>query len=241
MTIEVFDARGRLVRRASSADPVTPIATTDNTPDYWMRRESVPGATAGAHRWWWDLHENAPPTAERGWPMTAIVRDTPAEPRGAWVTPGTYTVRLTVDGRTHEQPLTVRMDPRVPVTTAQLEGTHALALRVLAVWRADSAAASRVHALRGALATGAETDSLRRDLAVLEGSGGGPWWARPSGGAPDLAKLASECSRVFDLLQRSDSPPTEAISSLVPAAERTLAQLLARERELAERARSATR
>lgn len=241
VTIEVLDARGRLVRRASSSDPVAPIATADNTPDYWMRRESVPGATAGAHRWWWDLHENAPPTAERGWPMTAIAHETPAEPRGAWVTPGSYTVRLTADGRTHEQPLTVRMDPRVPVTTAQLEATHTLALRVVAVWRADSAAASRVHALRAALAPGAATDSLRRDLATLEGGGGGPWWARPSGGAPDLAKLSSECSRVFDILQRSDSPPTEAIASLVPAAERTLAQLLARERELTGRASGGAR
>jgi hypothetical protein len=46
--------------------------------------------------------------------------DTPVVPQGLLVLPGTYEVRLTVDGRTSTQPLTVAMDPRVHATPADL-------------------------------------------------------------------------------------------------------------------------
>jgi hypothetical protein len=35
--------------------------------------------------------------------------------------PGTYEVRLTADGKTYKQPLTVAMDPRVKITQAELQ------------------------------------------------------------------------------------------------------------------------
>ena len=35
-----------------------------------------------------------------------------------WVAPGTYTVRLTVDGKSSTQPIVVKMDPRVKETPA---------------------------------------------------------------------------------------------------------------------------
>jgi hypothetical protein len=66
------------------------------------------------HRFVWDLH--AAPSGEvrrRGgeYPISAIFQDTPGV-QGEWMPPGTYTVRLTVDGRSYTQPLTVVPDPR---------------------------------------------------------------------------------------------------------------------------------
>ncbi len=238
VTIDVLDRTGRLVRHVASTDLVREPATRGETPGYWMRREVPISGAAGAQRWWWDLRETAPPARERSWGMSAIAHDTPSDPRGPWVVPGTYTVWLGVDGHTFEQPLVVRMDPRVPVSTADLETQHALSLRLLAVWRADSAAADRVHARRAALTgTDAATDSLRRDLTALEGRSSGPWWAR-GGGGKDFAALASDCQRALDTIQRSDSAPTPALAEAVPAAERALAALLERERVLTTRAAS---
>src|SRR5262249_819118 len=37
-----------------------------------------------------------------------------------WAGPGTYTVRLTVDGKSYNQPLTLRLDPRVKTLAADL-------------------------------------------------------------------------------------------------------------------------
>ena len=39
-----------------------------------------------------------------------------------WVAAGAYTVKLTVDGKSYTQPLTVKMDPRVKATA---EGLYA--------------------------------------------------------------------------------------------------------------------
>ena len=54
------------------------------------------------------------------YPISAVFRETPREPRGPWAVPGTYTVRLSVDGRTLSQPLRVKLDPRVKSSAEDL-------------------------------------------------------------------------------------------------------------------------
>jgi hypothetical protein len=44
---------------------------------------------------------------------------------GVEAVPGTYTLRLIVDGKPYTQPLTVKADPRDPATTAALQQRHA--------------------------------------------------------------------------------------------------------------------
>ena len=72
-----------------------------NVPTYWIRPFARPATTAGMHRFVWDLHA-APAAGERRrggeYPISAIYQDTPGT-QGEWMPPGTYTVRLTVDGR----------------------------------------------------------------------------------------------------------------------------------------------
>ena len=64
-------------------------------PTYWLRPVQRPSASAGMHRFVWDLHA-APKTDAKPeeLPISAIVHDTPAE-QGEWVPPGVYTVKLT--------------------------------------------------------------------------------------------------------------------------------------------------
>jgi hypothetical protein len=47
-------------------------------------------------------------------------------PTAPWVPPGRYTVRLTVNGRSYVQPLTLRLDPRVKAPAAGLRQLAAL-------------------------------------------------------------------------------------------------------------------
>ena len=64
----------------------------------------------------------APPRATSySYPMAAVPGRTRRMPLGPWVMPGTYTVRLTTGGTTLERPLTVRMDPRVKTSDADLQ------------------------------------------------------------------------------------------------------------------------
>ncbi|MBS1707929.1 MAG: glycoside hydrolase [Armatimonadetes bacterium] len=109
VTLEFVDSAGKVARSFSSEDKQVPLNPKAITVDpRWARPLVGLGTVAGAHRFVWDLRLAA---SGRGLSMQAIWFDTPLS-KGAFVTPGAYMVRLTVDGVRHEQPLAVRADPR---------------------------------------------------------------------------------------------------------------------------------
>src|SRR5438477_10182549 len=67
------------------------------------------------------MHYTPLPGIEPEYPMSAVNRDTPPSPTSPWVVPGEYTVVLTAGGKSYAQPLTVKMDPRVKMSQAELE------------------------------------------------------------------------------------------------------------------------
>ena len=131
IVIEVLDAAGKLVRHYSSADQGEPPEKDLNVPTYWIRPPQIPPAAAGMHRFVWDLRYTPPDALRGGYPMTAIDHNTPREPRGPIALPGEYTVKLTVDGKSFTQPLTVKMDPRVKTPPAGLKQQFDLAMKVV--------------------------------------------------------------------------------------------------------------
>ncbi len=109
VTLEILDQAGQTLRRYSSDDR-TPQRNLDTLAfqAIWMPVPEPLSAAAGMHRWVWDLRGQAPAGGEgRGGGGGGMSRG-----RGASVQPGTYTVRLTVDGKTYDQPLIVKPDPR---------------------------------------------------------------------------------------------------------------------------------
>lgn len=114
VTLEVFDARGKLVRRYSSADKPEPVDTAGwRYPTYWLRSPQELSAQAGMHRFVWSLHYPAPDVLDPVLPMGVVYHDTPLGPRGPVALPGGYSVKLTVDGHSYNQPLILLADPRV--------------------------------------------------------------------------------------------------------------------------------
>jgi hypothetical protein len=100
------------VRRVSSTDRPTPPNPLLDVPTYWLRPFQPLFSEAGMHRFVWDLH--GPVNQGEGKdepPISAIYRDTPIG-QGEWMPPGSYTVKLTVDGNAYTQPLLVKADPR---------------------------------------------------------------------------------------------------------------------------------
>ena len=126
VAIAVYDASGSLVRRYSSDDPA-PRPVEFDKPSYWERPFIRPATDAGMHRFVWDLHEPTPQALNYDLPISANFEDTPRVPQGALVVPGHYTVRLTVDGVTRSQPLTLVMDPRIHVSQAALVRQYRMA------------------------------------------------------------------------------------------------------------------
>jgi len=111
------------VRRYASSDKPEPLEKTAGEhpiPMYWVRPAQILSGAAGVHRFVWDLHYAPPESLEHEFPISAILHDTPKYPLGAWVVPGNYTVKLTVDGKSYSQPLVVKMDPRIKTSLADL-------------------------------------------------------------------------------------------------------------------------
>jgi hypothetical protein len=120
------------------------------------------------HRFVWDLRYPPPAAAEFTYPISATPYDTPKTPRGVWALPGTFQIRLTVDGRTYRQALTTRTDPRVRTTIADLTAQFTLSKRLdSTVRRLAEAAAAAQKSLASA---GADRPALEKRLAAIDRS-----------------------------------------------------------------------
>jgi len=106
LSIEILDPAGEVIRKYSSEDKPTPVnPDTLNIPAFWVRTPEPLSTAAGMHRWIWDLRPTPPPRPAGGGGFGG---------RGGapLVLAGTYTVRMTVGGKSYTQPLIVKMDPR---------------------------------------------------------------------------------------------------------------------------------
>ncbi|MBI3569357.1 MAG: glycoside hydrolase [Gemmatimonadetes bacterium] len=225
VVIEILGEKGRVIRKYSSADPVEPPKDVGNWPYYWFRPAQVPAAKAGLQRFVWDLHY-APPGDSCTLPISATPFNTKCEPEGPWVHPGTYTVKLTVDGKSYTQPVTVVMDPRVKTPAIDLKLQSTLSLALYDAYIEAPATARLVRALHAQVAdrTGKATGELATALGALaksldeiagpeptagRGGFGGGRGGRGGPPAPDsFASVAAQLLPVMNVLQEADATPT---------------------------------
>jgi len=146
ITIEIVDKAGHVVRHYSSADRVlnpdpardpeaydrvcqeNPKAPDCNLPLYWAAPTVALSTAPGMHRMTWDLRyepirDEREDLGEDESGNGAVPHRTVPAMEAPWAAPGAYTIRLTGSGKHYEQPLTLRLDPRVktsPVALAQL-------------------------------------------------------------------------------------------------------------------------
>ena len=161
VTLEIFDNAKKLVRRYSSDDKADPIDPAVNVPTYWIRPPSIPATTAGLHRFVWDLCYPPPDAIDHDYPISATYRDTPRSPMGVLAMPGEYSVKLTVNGKSYTQLLTVKMDPRVKTPLAGLQQQFALAQRIVGLMH------QTFEAVQQASTGKAELEGRNRALAAL--------------------------------------------------------------------------
>ncbi|MCX6550241.1 MAG: glycoside hydrolase [Acidobacteria bacterium] len=246
VTIEILDAAGRVIRRYASTDAIErPDPATAAVPLYWYRAGRAVPATTGMHRITWDMHYQALPGGggRGGLPIAAVPFDTAAPPNAPWVAPGAYTVRLTVDGKSCAQPITVKMDPRVRTTAPGLAEQAALSkalydgalvaqatLQTLRTLRADVKLAQD---RAGQSAVAKSLAAFDQKLAALEGgagSGFGPGGGGRGGapGGPDtFASIGASLTSLVSLLQAADATPTTQLVAAVGERRQALASLVA--------------
>jgi photosystem II stability/assembly factor-like uncharacterized protein len=132
-----LDGRGRLIREFKSAPAQETAkdakkeepqqAARQDTAQPPQSKDPKVSLSAGLNRFVWNMrHPDAVKIEGEGGTWEAFENQLV----GPQIAPGTYRVRLVVDGETLETEFEVRKDPRVPATQADLDAQFALAMKV---------------------------------------------------------------------------------------------------------------
>ncbi len=225
LTVDILDSRGRLVRHLSSAR-TNKVEQPPEWPDRVVPSDIIP-AEPGMNRLAWDLRYNDPVQIPGAFYSGEA-------PRGPLVGPGLYHVRLTVDGQTRMQTLTVAADPRSVGATAAIFGKTELALatvhdidrlhravNAIRKTREGLAAAKKAQPALGARIDGvaAALDPLEQTLMQVNMKGSEANLAFPGMLNEQLASFQST-------LEDADTPPTQQHAAMFRSLHGQLDQVL---------------
>ncbi|MEO7995829.1 MAG: glycoside hydrolase [Gemmatimonadaceae bacterium] len=243
VTLEIVDAAGKILRSYSSADTATnphpgvdPVAynkmcqqhTTAlncGLPLYWQSPPMLIGANKGMHRFSWDMRFDPieTPDGEIGGgedATGAVPHRTYPDAHAPWVAAGTYSVRLTVDGTKFTQPITVRMDPRVKTSAAELTRLATLSRALYDEAVSTYAAFTEARKLSTSLASQSEKAALRAGIDSIAPATAAPGGGRGGGGgggfgggggappAPTLDRASAALLAAAMTMQNADVAPT---------------------------------
>jgi hypothetical protein len=238
LTLEVFDAKGKLMQKLSSKKP--DIVIDEEAPDVpWsIFKPTVLPKEPGINRVAWNLEMMGPTI------IPGAKNDYGVPYRGPLVLPSTYTLKLHIDGKELTQKVEVKMDPRVKLAKKDLEESHILAVQL----RDDITRLSRiVIALQ----------SVRRQInerikaldSELDGKQGAPWIKDAKDVIKKLdaleeqlhnpkaqvtydilakkggAKLYSQLAPLYNWVKDSDGPVTQGMREVYAEYTKELAQL----------------
>jgi photosystem II stability/assembly factor-like uncharacterized protein len=247
ITMDVLDASGTVVRHLSSA-PISPVkeAAQPPEPNFWIEIPAPMPADRGTNRMTWDLRTDAPNAFTHTYEINANPGLTPASPLGTLVPPGTYTLKLTVNGTAYTQTLAVTNDPRSPATTADLNAQYTLIKKTLGAMQISWDGYQQAAAMRAALDSAKPADStsdLAKTIAAFrlrvdsvggnaDGGGrrfGGRATARP---APTFFSVHAQLEGQYGAQENGDLAPTEAMGQGLAASCHDLNGTIARWKNL---------
>jgi hypothetical protein len=236
VTLDVLDSEGAVVRHYSS-DPIAPVpeAARPPHPNFWVKVEQPLPTDAGMHRVNWDLRYDAPPAFTHSFEINANPGETPASPEGQLVPPGTYTVRLTVNGKSHDEKVTVANDPRSPANLAALKAEDALIRKLNALerlawdaFRQTDTTRAQLRAMTASDSTSDAAKTIREYIAKLDtlggraptqgGGFGGGGFGGNANARPTLVQLVNRLLNQLGTFDYGDVEPTAAMLAAYNAA-----------------------
>ena len=261
--LDVLDSDGTVVRSLSSDDPVLspdpaldpegydeicrqdPTAPNCRVPLYWPAPQMVLSTEKGMHRFSWDLHFEPIGDEPRagGGATGAVPHRTYPAVNAPWAPPGEYTVRLTVGGREFTQPLSLRLDPRVKTSAAELDQVAALSREMYDGAMAAHAAYEAARALVSELDARGGDDAavLKARVEALAPAPRAPSPGRRRRGVPTgpptLESLSQTMMGAAMSMQRADVAATERQIAACDAARALSLDVMAQWAELSAEGR----
>src|SRR5215813_1128500 len=122
VTLEILDSKGQVIRKYPAKRQPGEEAPGDDE-GFGRPAERPLPTEAGLNRFVWDLRYEGSSRVPRS-PLWAGNTDGPV------ALPGTYQIKLTVQGKSYTAPLEIKTDPRLKVTQQDLEKQFALSLKI---------------------------------------------------------------------------------------------------------------
>jgi photosystem II stability/assembly factor-like uncharacterized protein len=144
ITLDILDSAGKPVRHYSSK-PANKFEQPPEWPDLEAPPELLP-TNAGMNRFPWNLRYDSPTEI----PGAFYAGN---GPEGPIVLPGTYTLKLTVDGKSYTAPAEVKLDPRVHTSADDLQKQMELEMKVRDDIEALHVAVNQIRGVRSQLDT----------------------------------------------------------------------------------------
>jgi photosystem II stability/assembly factor-like uncharacterized protein len=227
--LQIFDANGDLVRSYSNA----PIAPLDQplppTPAFWAQPSRPLPTTAGEHRVTWNMRYPTPPALFFDQSSGAVPEETPFVPEGPMALPGSYTVKMTVDGVSYTQPVLLKQDPRLDDSPAAMDGMRrqlALSQQIITVISASKNAYeqgigldAKLSSRRAGVSSGL-AKTLRERIAELTGTiedasiglSGGSYAVAPVKGTTSFSRINGQASALLEMVEStSDQAPVPSL------------------------------
>jgi hypothetical protein len=181
------------------------------------------------HRFSWDLHYEPIGDEPRagGGATGAVPGRTYPRVQAPWAPPGDYTVRLTVDGRSFTQPLSLRLDPRVTTPPEDLALLAKLSREMWEGAHAANRAYEEARALVARLESAGDTETKDRveALAPRAASGSSRYYSDPSG-PPTLNQVSRTLISAAMAMQGADVAPTARQIAACEAAQAELQEVM---------------
>jgi hypothetical protein len=137
--------------------------------------------------------------------MSAIYKNTAPSPTAPWVMPGNYTVRLSVNGKTFEKTLALKMDPRIKTSISDLQERYDLSM---IAYRGHEVAHRTLGAIEVDLKqTDALPAKLQKTRAVVN------MVTQIKAQQQKMQEVVWNWERLFGLTQESDTPVTSQLRS----------------------------
>ena len=254
--LEIIDAAGKVIRTYSSSDTIPgpdPALNPDeynricqhntsaphcSVPLYWSAPNIVLSSHAGMHRFSWDMHyQPIEGTGTSESATGAVPHRTYFAATTPWAPPGSYTVRLTVDGKTFTQPLRVVLDPRVKTSSAAIAQVSSLSREMYegAVALRAAYLDARKMSDRMTSAGNAALKSQVDSIAPPPARGARPAFGfrQAPAGPPTLESVRAAMMSAAMSMQDADVAPTERQLEAVARARAQYKEVMSRWRSLA--------
>lgn len=224
----ITNKMGTVIRKYSTNDTLYKVGDV-NIPTYWIRPQQLLSNEQGSHRFMWDMKYdplNIPPS----YPIAATYMNTAPDATAPWVLPGEYVAKLIVDGKTYQQSITIKMDPRVKTRAKDLQTQHDLSVqsytnRIQCMKILEEIRLYRLM-LKGQMtnppaSVADELNKKDKQAAALENS-------TPGTNESSFSRLNNSFASIFGVLQDSDQPPTTQAIAALKEAQKQLNELTAK-------------